>query len=384
MRIALRPSGGRGDYELAGSYNRLHASDLLEKRFLFQITPALTIDGRARAHRLSGKPRIRPEGAGRHAYVLIASILLLPPPRRELLKTPETLPRLRAGTYTIAGIDIDVVADAPTQVTFAPRSVWARSRGGLLRVDYADRMAIISALWGAAQSYRSDIAALVKDHKIGAASGDHDRIAASASAIQKHYRTEDDVLPLLLRDFGLPDASGPAYTGISASTAGFDSEEDDSSPEESRRERARKWRKQADRGPGAREFSIRVREAYDYRCLFSGERFPKLAALDSAGVDGAHILPWSTHQLNAVSNGLCLCKLCHWAFDNGLLRLDYDDRANEYLLSIPPSIEQAAAPARFDLSRFTRYSGRIDPSRLPRNQGLWPSADNIREMNASQ
>lgn len=60
MRIALRPSGGRGDYELAGSFDTVHASDLLEKRFFFQLTPALTIDGRATAHRLSGKPRIRP------------------------------------------------------------------------------------------------------------------------------------------------------------------------------------------------------------------------------------------------------------------------------------------------------------------------------------
>src|SRR5688572_19860493 len=98
MRIALRPSGGRGDYELAGSFNQLHASDLLERRFFFQITPAITIDGRARAHRLSGKPRIRPE-EGRHPYVVIAATLLLPPPRRELLKTAETPPQLIAGTY---------------------------------------------------------------------------------------------------------------------------------------------------------------------------------------------------------------------------------------------------------------------------------------------
>ena len=91
MRIALRPSGGRGDYELAGTYNEIKASDLLEKRFFFQITPAITIDGRAVARRLSGKPRIRPDG-GRHAYILISSILLLPTPRRELLKTPKRFP----------------------------------------------------------------------------------------------------------------------------------------------------------------------------------------------------------------------------------------------------------------------------------------------------
>ena len=380
MRIALRPSGGRGDYELAGSYNRLHASDLLEKRFFFQLTPAITIDGRSAAHRLAGKPRIRPE-KGRHAYILFSSLLLLPPPRRELEQTPNEVPQLRAATYTIAGIDVDVLEDKAKAVTFSPTTIWARTRGGLLRVDYAERMAVIAAIWAAADSKRSDLASLVKEHRTSAVSGDHDRIVNSAKAIQKHFRTDEDVVPSILRDFGLPDAKSAAYTGISDSTAGFESEDDISSPEDSRRERARKWRKQADRGPGARDFSLKVRDAYDYRCLFSGERFPKLPPFDSAGVDGAHILPWSTHQLNSVSNGICLCKLCHWAFDNGLLRMDFDPGQNEYLLSIPRNIEKAAMRAKFDLVRFRPNLGRIDPSRLPTNHRLWPSPTHIQEYN---
>jgi hypothetical protein len=43
MRIALRPSGGRGDYELAGSDNGVPASELFEKQFYYQITPSLTM-----------------------------------------------------------------------------------------------------------------------------------------------------------------------------------------------------------------------------------------------------------------------------------------------------------------------------------------------------
>lgn len=381
MRIALRPSGGRGDYELAGSYNHLHASDLLNKRFLFQVTPALLIDGKAKAHLLSGKTRIRPEG-GRHPYVIIYSLLLLPPPRRELLRTPEAMPQLRTGDYTLAAIDIDVVSNEADRVIFAPTSVWARSRGGLLKVDFAERMAIITTLWSAAESHKSDAAALLTDHKVAAESGDHDRITLSSGAIQKHYRTNYDVVPLLLRDLGLPDASDPAFTGISTSTAGFEIEDDESSPDESRRERERKWRMQADRGPAAREFSIQVRHAYDYRCLFSGERFPKLPVFSSAGVDGAHILPWSTHQLNSVANGICLCKQCHWAFDNRLLQLNFDAKVNEYFLSIPKNIEKIAVRERFDLLPFQKSSGRIDPSRLPKNRRLWPSADHIREWNS--
>lgn len=382
MRIALRPSGGRGDYELAGSYNNLHASDLLEKRFFFQITPSLTIDGRAVAHRLSGKPRIRPEDGGRHAYVVISSSLLLPPPRRELLKTPDSLPQLCSNTYTIAGIDVAVLEDDPKKVVFAPKSIWARSRGGILQVDYNERMAIVTTLWNAAETIKSEISKLILEHKTSVASGDHNRIEKSASAIQAYYRTEGDVMPLLLHDFGLPDATSPAFTGISPVTADFASEEDNSSPDISRRERVTKWRKQVDRGPGAREFSVQVRKAYDYRCVFSGERFPKFSVLDSAGVDGAHILPWSTHQLNSISNGLCLCKMCHWAFDNGLLKLDFDDKSHDYLLSIPKHFQATAVLAKFDLPHFQKLSGRIDPARLPENRRYWPSPDYLQELNA--
>ena len=387
MRIALRPSGGRGDYELSGAYSGIKASDLLEKQFFFQITPALIIDGRAVTKRLSGKPRIRPEEGGRHAYILISSILLFPPPRRELLKTPDALPQLQSHMYTVAGIDVDILSDQPTAVVFAPKIVWARSRGGLLKIDYSSRMAVITALWSTSISHKTKIAALVLEHRESVSSGDHDRIVGSASAIQNYYATHNDALLFLLQDFDLPDAPAVAAAGMSDSDVSdevFASEDDLESASDSRRLRAQKWRVQADRGPGAREFSIRVREAYDYRCLFSGERFPKLPAFGTAGVDGAHILPWATHKLNVVRNGLCLCKLCHWAFDNGLLQLDFDDEANLYLLSIPPDIEADAVPAGLDLARFEGYLGPIDSTRFPSNQKLWPSVDWIREFNAAQ
>jgi putative restriction endonuclease len=381
MRIALRPSGGRGDYELAGSYGSLNVSDLLGKNFFFEVSPNLTIDGKSSVQRLSGKTRIRPKG-GRHAYVIIAALLLMPPPRRELLKTSTGLPQLQAGTYAISGIDVDVLSATKNEVFFSPRELWLKSRGGIVKVDYAERMALISSLWNAASSSNSAIAKLIKNHHASAVSGDHDLIVASAAAIQKHCQSDADALPFLLGGFGLADASSVVYSSVSNSLDGFDSEDDDSTPEISRRERARKWRKQADRGPGAREFSVKVRQAYDYRCLFSGERFPKFPQIDSSGVDGAHILPWSTHQLNSVSNGLCLCKLCHWAFDTGLFSLDFDETANDYVLSISNDVVVGALSVNFDLASFKKLSGPIDKARLPQNHKLWPSPRYIKAFNA--
>lgn len=386
MRIALRPSGGRGDYELAGSDNGVYASELLEKQFYYQITPGLKINGRAKAYRLSGKPRIRPlkEEYGEHPYVVIYSILLLPAPRRELIKTPKSVLRmLSRKEYILYGIDIDVIKNDATNVVFAPTNIWAKSQGGVLKVDFTERMAAISMLWAAAENTKSELGALMQRHQAATIASDHSSIKKIAENIQRIFETDTDVLPLILREFELSDYVSVDYTGIKDETTGYESEDSDVSPQESLRERIKTWRKQASRGSEARKFSMAVREAYDYRCLFSGERFPKLSLVDSAGVDAAHILPWSTYGLNSVRNGICLCKQCHWAFDNGLLRLDFDSQLDNYLLSIPKPIEEVANKENFDLSYFRRNTGVIDKSRLPINPRLWPSPQYIQEFNSS-
>lgn len=383
MRIALRPSGGRGDYELAGSDNGVLASTLLEKEFYYQITPSLIIDGKAKAHKLSGKPRIRPEGIGEHPYVVIFSILLLPPPRRELIKTTSTaLTALSSKDYILSGIDVDVVENGATNVVFAPTNIWAKNQGGILKVDFDERMAIVATLWAAASQQKNELGKLILRHRDAAIASDHANISGAAREIQKFFSVNTDVLPLILQKFNLPDYLSTAYTGISDNTAGYESEDKASPPQDSLRERIWKWRRQADRGPGARKFSVDVRKAYDFRCFFSGERFPKFELIDSAGVDGAHILPWSTHGLNSVANGICLCKQCHWGFDNGLLRLNFDNQSNSYLLSIPKDVEKIANTANFDLGHFQKNIGVLDKARLPTDEKLWPSPKYIQEFNA--
>ena len=61
-----------------------------------------------------------------------------------------------------------------------------------------------------------------------------------------------------------------------------------------------------------------------------------------AGVDAAHILPWSQFDLDATKNGLCLNKQCHWAFDEGLFCLSFDETENAYIVSIPNPVRLAA------------------------------------------
>ena len=36
-------------------------------------------------------------------------------------------------------------------------------------------------------------------------------------------------------------------------------------------------------------------------------------------VEAAHVVPWSDSQDGAPTNGMALCRLCHWSFDEGLM-----------------------------------------------------------------
>ena len=40
-------------------------------------------------------------------------------------------------------------------------------------------------------------------------------------------------------------------------------------------------------------------------------------------VNAAHIIPWSVSHNDDPRNGLALCKLCHWSFDEGLLGVSH-------------------------------------------------------------
>ena len=71
--------------------------------------------------------------------------------------------------------------------------------------------------------------------------------------------------------------------------------------------------------PAARDQGFRraVVTAYDYRCALCGIR---IVTFDRhTAVDASHIKPWSHSRDDRLVNGMALCKLCHWSFDEGLL-----------------------------------------------------------------
>lgn len=158
--------------------------------------------------------------------------------------------------------------------------------------------------------------------------------------------------------------------------------EDRNTPLEARLQNIKKWREVAIRGAAAQKFRTNVTASYDFRCLFSGQRLPKTEVTLSAGVDAAHILPWSKHGINDLSNGVCLSKLCHWALDAGVVKFFYDNDINQYVIDVPSRVKAAASKTDFDMKYFDSLVGRIPEERLPKNKQAWPSAAYLDQLNS--
>jgi hypothetical protein len=246
-------------------------------------------------------------------------------------------------------------------------------------------MSRIARLWDAASTQDTPLAQLIQNLQSAVLTGDPDykAVERAAQEISEALGTEGDPLPLAEQQLGLGEGQPePAPSKPTQFTHQADfGVEDDTPPDAARIERIKQWRMQAVRGPAGYKFKKEVSAAYEYRCLFTGQRLPKLEVTESPGVDSAHILPWSTHDLNSVRNGVCLNKQCHWAFDQGVLRLTFDKGAATYFLDVPDHVKKAAKKAAFELQYFEALSGPISGSRLPKNKALWPSPTYIEELN---
>lgn len=89
--------------------------------------------------------------------------------------------------------------------------------------------------------------------------------------------------------------------------------------------------------PLARDQGFRriVVTAYDHRCALCGVRI--ITPEQHTVVDAAHIVPWSISQNDDIRNGMALCKLCHWAFDEGMLGVseNYDVITSRHIAADP-------------------------------------------------
>ncbi len=132
------------------------------------------------------------------------------------------------------------------------------------------------------------------------------------------------------------------------------------------------------RGPGARQFSVAVRNAYEHRCGFCGLVFGGVHGI-LPGVDAAHILAWSKHDLDIVGNGISLCKLHHWAFDAALIFPEWISDGT-YALRLTTLAEHFPQETR---QRLVPSNGALLPTEwLPADKALRPSKTYLKRLQA--
>ena len=83
-------------------------------------------------------------------------------------------------------------------------------------------------------------------------------------------------------------------------------------------------------------------------------------------VEAAHIIPWSKSQNDNPQNGIALCHLCHWSFDEGLMSV-----GSEYEVMISPSVRKD--------NNFPGHMETLTGREIfkPQSSNFWPEQENL-------
>lgn len=82
-------------------------------------------------------------------------------------------------------------------------------------------------------------------------------------------------------------------------------------------------------------FRRAIVKAYNHRCAICGVRI--LTQDGHTAISAAHIIPWSVSQNDDPQNGLALCGLCHWTFDEGLVTM-----TDSFVIRFSPQISKTS------------------------------------------
>lgn len=387
MRIALRTSGGRGEYEVAGSHESIRVHDVFDRQIVLELLPGFRFPTNNYVRHTQGKPRIRllDSHSDSHVYLILAAILLLPKPKREIGATPGGKLQIYKDNFSVMSIPFDVVELTTTEIVVSPtQMVLSNSTFDSVRLDVIERLRIVMAGWEAASKQSSALANAITQHKNAFNSHNVKAVISAAESIRLATIEPDDPLRHITKDLGLPNLDELMWLGVHATETdealalGEDNLEE---LKEAARNRMKVWRQVAMRGAAGAKFSLQVREAYDHTCMFTGMRLPKTPITGSSGVDAAHILPWAEYDLNSVSNGLCLSKLCHWAFDAGILQLTFDDPSSKYQLQLSPAALSAESAGLLKLHGLKDIQGVVSTSLLPKDSANWPKPSFLKVYN---
>ena len=387
MRITLRTSGGRGEYEVAGSHEAVRVHDVFDRQIILEMLPGVHFPTNNYVRHTQGKPRIRllDSYSDSHVYLILSAILLLPKPKREIGVTPGGKIQIYKDNFSVTSIPFDVVKLSTTEVVVSPtQMVLSNSTFDSVRLDVIERLRIVMACWEAASKQSSTLAKAITQHKNAFNENNVKAVILAAELIRLASIELDDPLRHITKELGLSNLDELLWLGVHATETDEAlalGEENLEELKEAARNRMKVWRQVAMRGAAGAKFSTQVREAYNHTCMFTGMRLPKTPMTGSSGVDAAHILPLAEYDLNAVSNGLCLSKLCHWAFDAGILQLTFDDHTSKYQIQLSAAALAAESDGLLKLNGLKNIQGVISTSLLPKDSANWPKPSFLKVYN---
>lgn len=382
MHIGFRTSGGRGEYEVVGNHSGYNALGLEGWSFHMRWPDGVVRDtglwldpadsGKARL-RSTLKPTIQ-------ISRIVTSMLLLPDPTRAFRNTPDTLPIPRNKAYTVTEVGFgseSEFAEVAELVTFVPSYITIANQGEIDSIGVAARWNRIAAVYARVDLLPGHIGTHIRSHRDTLAAGsviNHSLppvvralMVALSSDSTIFYSWGLDPLTALEELLGILPDGGPSLPPPD--------ELGEDAPSISARS-AHEYRLAKTRGASGRIFSRSVRSSYAHRCAFCGARFDGLAGIRS-GIDAAHILAWSRHDLDVVQNGLALCKLHHWAFDAAILMPRLED--DQYYLRFTRLADQLSHE---DTALLAREGRTIPESWLPSDRSQYPSPAYLQRLYA--
>lgn len=387
MRIALRTGGGRGEYEIAGNHESICVNNTFNCQIILELLPGLKFPTNNFVRHTQGKPRIRLTSPHNdyHIYLILAAILLLPKPKRQISATPGGKLQIYKDNFSVISIPFDVVQLLDNNLIVSPtQMVLSNSTCDSVRLDVIERLRIVMTCWDAASKQNSTLANAIVQHEKAFNNCDVTAMINAAESIRLANIEPDDPLRHITKDLNLPNLDELMWLGIHINDieeAMALGEENFEELKEAARNRIKVWQQVALRGAAGAKFSNEVRQAYNHTCLFTGMQLPKTSATGSSGVDAAHILPWAKYELNTISNGLCLSKLCHWAFDAGILQLSYDTHKSNYKITLSASALTAESTGLIKLHGLKDVQGVVSTSLLPKDSANWPNPSFLKVYN---
>lgn len=392
MRIQKQPSRGRGEYEIAETFNGIGPADLFDLEITVDLGPLGTHRTGVALMDRQGKRRLRriDPGTGIQIHRQVHAALLLPKPIRDEETLEAGQPVIMRDRCLMQEMQLASVSVIENGVLMEPSTLEiGNGSGNEVEVSVPDRAARIRHVLDSRDEFPEPVAtALGEIHVLLQDNGpigtglEHavdnlmSVVADVAPDQEVEYADGTDVLVALEALLELNEAPPPAPP---ADLIPLDAIHP-ADIEVRRRENDRKLRWVNARGAASRRFSRNVKAAYKARCVMCGIHLPSGRDCRTPGVEAAHIFAWRDADLDVVPNGLCLCKLHHWAFDSYLLTIAPDETGG-YSVVLTQSAVRAFAGNTEALALLSSVAGPIPAARLPTNPNHRPHPPWLRMRN---